>query len=65
MNRLFAQSLCYAQKIILGISNICLRANFKTSDFVQSLRHAQILILKIRECIPVVKIFAILDLEQT
>ena len=40
-------------------------ANSKTSDFVQSLRQAQMLILKIRECIPAVKIFALLDLEQT
>ena len=48
-----------------GRINKTVRANFKTSDFVQSLRQAQILILEIRECIPVVKIFAFLDLEQT
>jgi hypothetical protein len=36
----------------------------KKPTFAQFLRHAQILILKIRECIPVVKIFAFLELKQ-
>ncbi|MBW2016628.1 MAG: hypothetical protein JRH13_12200 [Deltaproteobacteria bacterium] len=33
-------------------------------QFPQSLRQAQILILEILQCIPAVKIFAFLDLEQ-
>jgi len=36
----------------------------KIPPFAQFLRQAQILILEIRECIPVVKIFAFLELKQ-
>jgi len=34
------------------------------TEIIISLRQAQILILEILQCIPVVKIFAFLDLEQ-
>ena len=40
------------------------RASFKMTHFAQSLCQAQILILKNIQYIPVVKIFAFLELEQ-
>ena len=49
-------------KVTLVIGN--LRRLSENGYFQQSLRQAQILILKILQCIPVVKLFAFLDLAK-
>jgi hypothetical protein len=49
------------QTVRARAANSCPSTN---GSFAQSLRLAQILILEILQCIPVVKIFAFLDLER-
>ena len=56
---------CYDAKITCHNRTVMVnKCPFINGPFAQSLRQTQILILEILQCIPVVKIFAFLDLER-